>query len=142
MGVKNIKDKPGIIQFVKFGIVGASNTLINYLVYTACLLVGMHYILANAIGFFVSVVNAFYWSNRYVFAKGDGETRSAWATFTKTLMAYASTGLGLSSILLYIYVDHLGVSDYLALLLVLIVTVPLNFILNKYWSFKTHKTDK
>ena len=39
-------------------------------------------------------------------------------------------------------VDQWHVSAYLAQLLVLVVTVPLNFIINKCWSFKTKQTNE
>ena len=126
-------------QFLKFGIVGLSNTLIAYLVYAACVYIGCHYLLANAIAFTISVLNAYYWSDRFVFKKGDNETRNAWWTLIKTYLAYGTTGLLLASLLLYLYVDRLGISEYIAQLLVLVITIPLNFIINKYWSFKTKR---
>lgn len=132
-------DKKAFIQFLKFGIVGLSNTLIGYAVYTLCVWLGMHYLLANAIGFFVSVLNAFYWSDRFVFKKGEGEQRNAWVALLKTIMAYASTGIVLNSILLWLFIDQWHISEYLAPLLILLITVPTNFILNKYWSFKTKR---
>ena len=43
-----------LIQFVKFGIVGISNTLLTFIVYTLLLKVfGVNYLLASAIGFIV-----------------------------------------------------------------------------------------
>lgn len=131
-----------IRQFVKFGIVGVSNTLIAYVVFSACVFVEIHYLLANAIGFSVSVLNAYYWSDRYVFKKEIGEYRSAAWTLIKTYIAYGSTGLLLASILLYLYVEELHISEYIAQLLVLVVTIPLNFIINKFWSFKTKKVNE
>lgn len=126
-------------QFLKFALVGLSNTLIAYLVYAFCVYIGLHYLLANAIAFAVSVLNAFYWSDRFVFRKGEGESRSAIWTLFKTYLAYGSTGLVLASVLLWLYVDRFGTSEYIAQLLVLVVTIPLNFIINKYWSFKTKR---
>ena len=126
-------------QFLKFALVGLSNTLIAYLVYAFCVYIGLHYLLANAIAFAVSVLNAYYWSDRFVFRKGEGELRSAIWTLFKTYLAYGSTGLLLASVLLWLYVDRLGISEYIAQLLVLVITIPLNFIINKYWSFKTKR---
>lgn len=126
-------------QFLKFALVGLSNTLIAYLVYAFCVYIGLHYLLANAIAFAVSVLNAYYWSDRFVFRKGEGESRSAIWTLFKTYLAYGSTGLLLASVLLWLYVDRLGISEYIAQLLVLVITIPLNFIINKYWSFKTKR---
>ena len=132
----------GVYQFIKFGIVGVSNTLIAYIAYSICVYVGIHYLIANALGFFISVLNAYYWSDRFVFKKGEGEARSAIWTLAKTYVAYGSTGLLLASILLYLYVDKLHISEYIAQLLVLVVTIPLNFIINKFWSFKTKKVNE
>jgi len=100
----------------------------------------MHYLLANIIGFLVSVVNAFYWSNKYVFAKGNGEYRNLYWSFIKTTLAYATTGIVLNSILLWLLIDRLHLSEYLAPLLILMITVPANFIMNKFWSFKTKQS--
>ena len=134
--------RASLLQFVKFGIVGLSNTLIAYAVYAASIWLGCHYLVANGLGFVVGVLNAYYWSDRYVFKKGEGETRSALWTLVKTYLAYGATGLLLASLLLYVYVDQWQVSAYLAQLLVLVVTVPLNFIINKCWSFKTKQTNE
>ena len=134
--------KTGVYQFVKFGIVGASNTLIAYVIYSICVYIGIHYLIANFIGFIINVLNAYYWSDRFVFKKGEGEVRSAIWTLAKTYVAYGSTGLLLASILLYLYVDKLHISEYIAQLLVLVITIPLNFIINKFWSFKTKKVNE
>ncbi len=136
-----VLERNSIYQFLRFCIVGLSNTLIGYVVYSLCVFLGMHYLLANLVGFLVSVVNAFYWSNKYVFAKGNGEYRNLYWSFIKTILAYASTGIVLNSILLWLLIDQWHISEYLAPLLILMVTVPTNFIMNKYWSFKTKKAE-
>ena len=129
---------PSLIQFVKFGIVGLSNTLISYVVDVAGVRFGMHYLLASILGFVISVLNSFYWNNKYVFGQGK-EERNLLKTLLKTFMAYAFTGLVLANILLYIWVDILGISEYLGPLINLVVTVPLNFVINKLWAFRGGK---
>ena len=117
------------IQFVKFGAVGVSNTLIGLAIYYGLVYINVHYILANFVAFVITVANAYYWNSRYVF-KAD----RAPATIIKTYAMYGSTFL-LGSLLLFIMVDILGVSKWLAPLLNLCVTVPLNFVLSKFWVF-------
>lgn len=131
-----------LIQFVKFCVVGLTNTIIGYVVYSICIYFGMHYLLANVVGFIVSVVNAFYWSNKYVFIKGSFEYRNIYASFFKTVLSYASTGIVLNSILLWLLIDRMHISEYVAPIIILIITVPTNFIMNKYWSFKTKKINE
>ena len=77
-------------QFIKFGIVGVSNTLISLAVYQLALnALGLHYLAANALGLVISVVNAYYWNNRCVF--GGGQKRPFLkhvALYFKSLTAY------------------------------------------------------
>ena len=71
-----------IVQFLKFGIVGVSNTLLAFAVYTLLLKVfGVWYIAASAIGFAVGAVNGFLLNRRWTFREhvGDALTPVRWA---------------------------------------------------------------
>ena len=129
------------MQFIQFGIVGLSNTFISYFSYLIFLKLGCYYLIASVLSFVVSVTNSFYWNNKYVF-KADAEgKRSFIKTYAKTFVAYSSTGLVLSNVLLFIWVQMLGISEMIAPLINLIITIPLNFIINKYWAFKNEDKD-
>lgn len=133
MGERVIKIKRLCVQFVKFGIVGFSNTLISLMIYYLLVYFGIHYIFANTAGFLVSVCNAFYWNNKYVFK--EKTESSIIRAFGKVFLSYGGSFL-LSTVLITLFVEVLGISELLAPLLRLIVTVPINFILNKVWAFK------
>lgn len=122
------------LQFIKFGLVGVSNNLICYLVYLALVMLGVHYVLANVIGFTVSVFNSYYWNNKYVFVTEN--KRIWWKTFLKTYVSYAGTGIVLSNILLVIWIEKCGISAVIAPFINLIVTIPINFLVNKLWAYK------
>ena len=74
-----------LCEFIKFGLVGISNTVISYVAYVVCVYVGIHYFGANAIGFVISVLNSFYWNNKYVFTCQEGQKRSWLPALLKTL---------------------------------------------------------
>jgi putative flippase GtrA len=137
-----------IMQFVKFGIVGVSNNVIFYIVNISVLWLLKNkefvwdYVAANIAGFLVSVLWSFYWNNKYVFKADGTETRSAWKTLLKTYMAYGFTGIILNNVLSYLWIEMLGLSKYIAPLINLFITVPVNFILNKLWAFRTIKTEE
>jgi putative flippase GtrA len=116
--------------------VGLSNTGISYVTYAALVYLSVHYILASIIAFAVSVLNSFFWNSKFVFKKTGDEKRNTGKTLLRTFIAYGSTGLILSNVLLFVLVDVAGISKYLAPLFILLVTVPLNFGLNKWWAFK------
>lgn len=130
-------------QFVKFGLVGISNTVVSYVLYAFILLVfewlhvrfSFYYLVAQLVSFVLSVLWSFYWNNRFVFALQEGEERSLGRALLKTYLVYSVTGVLLSGILLVVWIQLMGISEYLAPLLNLVITVPLNFLLNKYWAF-------
>ncbi len=130
-----------VVQFVKFGLVGASNTLIHLGIYYLCIYVfQMHYQLANLIAFLISVTNAYFWNSRYVFSSGERKSFGGHlAAYLKTVAAYGGTYL-LSLLLLWLWVEKLGVSEGLAPILNLCITVPLNYLINKFWTFRNRKS--
>lgn len=130
--------KETALQFFKFGIVGMSNTLIYLIIYYALIQLGISYILSNALGFIVSIVNAYFWNERVVFKNNEGKRFNK---FLKVFIAYSGT-FALSSALLYLLVSVIGVSKYIAPIINLMVTIPLNFILIKYWALKKTEPTK
>ena len=122
-------------QFIKFGMVGASNTLISLVIYYIGLYLNVHYVLSNVLGFIAGTLNAYYWNNKYVFKKEEGEERSTAKSVTKVFISYGIS-LGLSTVLLVLCVDVLHISERIAPLLNLCVTIPLNFVMNKFWAFR------
>lgn len=121
------------IQFIKFGIVGISNTLISLTIYYILIYLNINYIVANAIGFVCSVINAYFWNSKYVF-KSDIE-RNIFRSFIKVFISYGFTFI-LGTILLYLWVDVLDISKLLAPIINLFITIPLNFLINKLWAMK------
>lgn len=132
------------MQFVKFGVVGLSNTLISYLIYVISLLIFRNmgillksgYLVAQVVAFVLSVLWSFYWNNKLVFTLQEGEERSVVKALVKTFISYSFTGLFLSSVLLVLWVQVMHISEFVAPIINLLVTVPLNFIINKLWAFK------
>ena len=144
--------KKSFLQFVKFCVVGVSNTLVNYLLYLLFLyifaksgMVEKRYMPAQVMAFFLSVLWSYYWNNRYVFAAGEGEKRVWWKTLIKTYISYAFTGLFLNMILLYVWIDVLHLSEVVAPIINIVINVPLNFIINKVFAYgqgKKRSTDR
>lgn len=133
-----------IIQFVKFGIVGLSNTIISYVIYVIGLMVlqknnlfpEFDYLLSQFVAFVLSVLWSFYWNNRIVFVLEAGKKRSFWKSLIKTFISYSFTGIFLSSVLLVIWVKVFDLSEFIAPIINLLISVPLNFFINKFWAFK------
>ena len=70
-------------QFIKFVMVGVSNTLISEVVYAILVVFRCHYLLASFIGFTVSIFNAYYWNNKYVFREDKEKAKRLLLFFSK-----------------------------------------------------------
>lgn len=126
-------------QFIKFGIVGLSNTLISLAIYY--IFIGINsdlYLWGNFVGWIVSVANAFYWGNKVVFKAKDNTLKSLFIRVLKSYATYGFTFL-LTQVLLILQVSSFGVSEWIAPIINLIITIPLNFIINKFWTFRKSK---
>lgn len=127
----DVKKFNAVIQFIKFSIVGFSNTVISLFVYYVLLWLKCNYLIANAISWIISVFNGFYWNNKYVFKNEN--------TWLKALIrTYISYGFSfiLGNILLIVLIEFFKVSEIIAPLIILVITIPLNFLMNKFWTFK------
>ena len=129
--LKNQHSDKALIQFLNFCVVGLSNTVISLAVYYIILYFGAHYVIASILSFIISVLNAYYWNYKYVFNTKSDILKSLIKTYTSYGFSYV-----LSTTLLIILVEYYNISELLAPILVLVITVPLNFILNKFWAFK------
>jgi putative flippase GtrA len=125
---------PLVIQFIKFGTVGISNTLLNFAVYTLLLKVfGVWYLGAAAIGFALGAVNGFLWNRRWTFRGhvGDALTPVRWAVVQ-------GCGLALNEGLLYLWVEGVGVDKLVGQALAIVVVTTVTFLANRAWTFRTH----
>lgn len=147
-------------EIVGFGLVGILNTIVSQIVYMICVGVGIHYIAANVIGFIVSVFHAYLWQTKLVFKEDESlEKRVWWQVLLKTFAAYAFTGLVLNNVFLILWIDVIRIERFtpaltglvnsfgiqvenrdlavtIAPLLNIVINVPINFIINKFWAYR------
>lgn len=125
-------NKRNLWQLAKFAIVGFSNAIVLLVVYNAFLKLGINYQISYVIGFIVSVLNAYFWNNRYVF---KNSTSTFFRKLIKVYASYIITYI-LSAFLLYIWTKIVGVPEEIAPVINIIITTPINFLLNKLWAFR------
>jgi putative flippase GtrA len=121
-----------LVQFVKFGIVGVSNTLLTLVVYTLLLKVlGVLYLAASAIGFIVGAVNGFLLNRRWTFREhvGDALTPVRWGIVQ-------TCGLGVDEVLLYVFVHDAQLDKLIAQVCATAVVTVSTFFANRAWTFR------
>lgn len=123
-----------LIQFIKFGLVGGLNTILSYLIYYILVNISINYIVSNFISWFVTVNISFVLNNVFTFS---GDNKPSWSIkkLFKVYFSYSFTGLFLSSLLLWFWVNVIRLDKLIAPIINLLITIPLNFVLNKYWAY-------
>ena len=135
----NSERKKTLIQFIKFCVVGVSNTAVSLAVYYLFIFINPSlYQLGNVVGWIVGVLNSFYWNNRFVFHGGSDSTCVLLKKLGKTYVVYGLTW-ALSAFLLHWEIEYIHLSRVVSPLINLLVTIPLNFLLNKFWAFRSNK---
>lgn len=118
-------------QFVKFGLVGLSNTLIALGIYSLLVYLGFHYQIGNIASFLLSSFTGFILNKFWVFKSHE---KKALAQIIKYYTVYCSSLL-ISMLLSYVWIDFCKIDVYITPLLNLTFTVPYNFILSKKWVY-------
>ncbi len=120
------------MQLVKFGLVGASGYVINLVVFAALTeLAGVHHIGAAIGAFCVAVSNNFFWNRHWTFVARDGHAGFQAARF----LAVSLGALGFNLVALELLVSNAGIAELPAQALAVALSMPVNFIGNKLWTF-------
>jgi putative flippase GtrA len=120
-----------IVQFIKFGFVGISNTLISIGIYYLLVYFKFNYIIANILGYIISSIWGYTLNSKWVFNQSDIKISKS---VMRYYIVYGSSFL-INILCMYIFVDILDISKIIAPILTMMVTVPYNFIFNKVWAF-------
>ena len=137
LGVHNSEEFWALFwQFVKFGLVGVSNTVVSMAVYYIFLWINEDlYMVGSVLGTIISIANAFIWNDLFVFTGNPKDFKSVMKRLGKTYISYGGTSL-LSTVLLWVEVALFNVSRVYAPIVNLLITIPVNYLINKFWTFK------
>ena len=130
-----------MVQVLLFGLVGFSSALVNLGVYNLVLwglqrlylFSGFDFLVAQFFGFVISVAWAFWFNRRYVFRSPGAPWKES---LIKVYITYSLTGIGLSSLLSLLWIHVFDLPKEIVTLLNDTLCFPVNFLLNKYWSFR------
>ena len=122
----------GVNKFVKFGLVGVLNTLINWIIFALLNFIGVYYIVANVIAYVIATANSYIWNSKWVFKYNWKNKKETTAKFVILNLI----GLGLNTGILYLLVDMVGFNKLIALVITTGIVMIINYIVNKLWVFK------
>ncbi|SDJ84825.1 GtrA family protein [Natronincola ferrireducens] len=118
------------LNFIKFCMVGGTNTLVSLVIYWILLKADVYYLAASTLAYGAGIVNGYLLSTAFVF-KRSREARS----FMKFFLVYFSSMI-INLIIMYVAVDHLLINKVLAQFIAIGFNMIYNYSLNKIWTFK------
>jgi putative flippase GtrA len=125
-------------QLGKFCVVGAVGYLINLAVYDALLHTGLHYLVAATCSFLVAVTSNYTWNRLWTFREHRGHLGIQGMRFFLVSVA----ALGANLLVLHLLVAYGGLDRLLAQAIAIVFVTPLNFVGNKLWSFRLHRSSE
>ena len=118
-------------QFARFAAIGASGYVLNLVLFSSLVALGIDYRLAAVSAFLVAVTNNFVLNSRFTFAAHAGRPSHQAPRFLfVSLMAFL-----LSLSVLEVGVAVLGLPKVVAQILATGLATPVNFVGNKIWTF-------
>lgn len=128
-----------LAQFIKFSLVGVLNTAIHYGVfYGLYRYAGLYHLFASAAGFCFAVANSYLLNKFWTFKRRGAPVREEFLKFF--LVSVLSLGVNLAG--MAILVELLAVHPPLAQLLTISITLVINFLSNKFWTFRVRQVSR
>lgn len=146
MKVSKQATKTTAIQLLKYGVIGASNTIITAITfYVLNTILSVPYVPANAAGYILGVVNSFVWNRTWVFKTKQNLKREALLFVIGFLVCY-----GLQMAVSGVLLEGCGLKTYtlewipnagqnIVMLISMLVYTIANYIYNRTITFRVKK---
>jgi putative flippase GtrA len=116
--------------FLKFILVGVSNTLLNFLVFFITFrLLNIFYILSSVISFIFAFTNSYFWNKTWTFKKISNQYQLPKFFIVNIL------SLLINVIILFLAVEILNIHPLIGQIFGISSSLSINFLGNRYWVF-------
>ncbi len=122
--------KNDIIKFIKFSIVGLSNTIVSiFSFYIIFNFFGIYYIIASTFGYLMGLVNSYFWNLRWTF-----KHQHSIGVLTKFIIVNI-LALTIKLIIMRILVENYLFQEIYAEVIAMGFAIIINFSGNRFWTF-------
>lgn len=120
-------------NLILYGLIGGSCALLDFIVYSGLCSI-IPFLVANVISTHCGIFCSFFLNRKYNFKVEDNTLRRFFSFYTVGLL-----GLAVSEGLLFLMVNYFGIEKIVSKLITVVVVALLQFVLNKFITFKTKK---
>jgi putative flippase GtrA len=129
---KPFRHRKGLTQALRFGLVGVSNTLIDFALYwilSRYVLVDQ-YVVAKMISYFGALINSYMMNKYWTFGSSERSLAEAVRFLLIIFASWAANSLAMRLLI------GLGMADVLAFFFATLVSALFNFTLQKFFTFR------
>jgi putative flippase GtrA len=119
-----------LLRFLGFVFAGGVATALNYSLFSLLMVLGVHYLVASAVGYASGIIVSFLINRRYVF-RSTGDSRRQLARYTLIYLGAMLVQLGLLEVFV-----RIGSDPFIANACAIIIVVILNFFVIRRFVFK------
>lgn len=138
LNYKVLLSKQGLVQFIKFNFVGLMNTIIDFVVFSLLLLLGIGSVGAQIISYIAGSINSYVMNRNITFASNSHERESKKVELRRFIRfgMLNLTMLVISLLSLLLLVNIVGLHPLIAKLMVTGMTVTVSFYVSRKWVFR------
>jgi putative flippase GtrA len=125
------------LEFIKYGLVGASNTLITFATYSLLVWLGVPYLIALLLGYVPGGLNSYLLNRHWTFDAGHVSHGRSGTRFALVQGCAIAANFGL----LYLFVHDLHLGKYLSQAILTVPVVLVTFFINRTWTFDSRGGD-
>ena len=124
------------VELIRYGICGAMSTVLDIgIFWFLANVVGLHYLVANAIAWILALIFSFLANKYYVF---ESKSFRKEVLLKESVEFFGARGLacGIDMGGMYFLVSILDANKNIAKLVITLIVIIVNYILSKFWIFK------
>ncbi|HJD92134.1 GtrA family protein [Bacteroides coprosuis] len=123
-------------RVLRFAIIGTLNAVITAVVIWVMMdLFHQEYKISNLTGYFIAQVNNFIWGKYWIYISEENKGKSLWAQIFKFTISCVVSYIA-QFLFIYVLIDILDMNAYLAQFFGLFVYGAVNFLFNRFITFR------
>ena len=123
--IKQLIEKLLSIQFIKFGLVGCLNTLVDLIVFTLLNAIFHIYYLAKIVSYSCGVLNSYFFNTRWTFRKEHKKSAREFLLFVVINLISLGVSLGMLYVCRNLFMSRI---DFFSNVIATVVSLVVNFI--------------
>ncbi len=125
-----------LVQFIKFSLVGAVNSLVHFCIFIMLYRGAMmHYLASSVIGYCAGTVNSYIFNRRWTFSSRQEKMKREFGKFVLVNVLALLVNVGS----LRFFKESLGLSAEAGQICAIGLSLVINFLGNRYWTFKKYE---